>query len=164
MLTVLRVLLIHHNKCIQFAEQIYAWDGEWNTATLWCLLILGSFGASLSHIWVSSVFMLKPVLAHIPATLLLEMGIYLFSQGIEKLKANSMPQWIFGSRWGKTTTWPVGLHTTSMVVTNSKAPVALQHIKPRQRCRSCAAGSNPGAASQWRNDWVRTEMTGLFIL
>lgn len=53
---------------------------------------------------------------------------------------------------GETTTWLLGLHTTSMVVRNSKAPVALQHIKLRPCCCSCATGSNPGTASQWRND------------
>lgn len=44
-------------------------------------------------------------------------GIYLFSQGIQKLKTHPLPQWIFGSGWGETTTRPGWLHTTPMVIT-----------------------------------------------
>lgn len=89
---------------------------------------------------------------------------FCFAQRSEKLKTNSRPQWISGTGRAETTTRLVGLHTTCMVATNSTAPVALQHIKPELSCCSQAPGSSPGAASQWRNDWACTEMTGLFNL
>lgn len=55
-----------------------------------------------------------------------------------------------------------GLRTTCMVAASSAAPATLRHIKPELSCRSQAPGGNPGAASHRKNDWVGTEMTGLF--
>lgn len=92
--------------------------------------------------------------AHIPATLVL-LEILYFLEGL----------W----NWKQTRCHKESLaqdrvrpqHTAAMVVTNSKAPVALRHIKLRPGCCSWALGSDQGAASQRRND--RAHINDRFI-
>lgn len=92
--------------------------------------------------------------AHIPATLVL-LEILYFLKGL--------------SNWKQTRCHKESLaqdrvrlqHTAAMALTNSKAPVALQHIKLRPGCCSWALGSDQGAASQRRND--RAHINDWFI-